>query len=219
MIRFFVCDFPFAQNEFLNGWVTEKMPNAWLARAVPIYAGAGDITDLVNEDSFVNCNNVSLAWAAVQRGHKRGEKPSRSDVREALRPHVQGCLAHVRRLNEDPAAYKAMITQSVLLKPGAGRGGFRGIFDTRMYRGIFDRAKAACEASGTAHRHSGRGVWGNSVWDQQQCVSICHVACYWFELQLLYVSYMMYGCRTSICVAMYWCVCFGLLARVVAQLS
>ena len=51
--KFVIC----AENHFLPGYVTEKIVNAMLARAIPIYLGAPDIVEHFNPKSFINVNS------------------------------------------------------------------------------------------------------------------------------------------------------------------
>ena len=43
------------ENTLYNGYITEKLTNAFLANAVPVYFGAPDVADYFNNNSFINC--------------------------------------------------------------------------------------------------------------------------------------------------------------------
>ena len=51
-------DFKFVvayEHEIVPGYITEKLTNAFLAAAVPIYIGAGDVARYFNPDAMVTC--------------------------------------------------------------------------------------------------------------------------------------------------------------------
>jgi len=53
--RFVIC----LENGREPGYVTEKIVNAFLAGAIPIYVGAPDVAVHFNERAFINCNDMS----------------------------------------------------------------------------------------------------------------------------------------------------------------
>lgn len=48
------------ENAALEGYVTEKLTNAYLAGAIPIYNGSPDVGRYFNEKSMINCNFISI---------------------------------------------------------------------------------------------------------------------------------------------------------------
>lgn len=54
--QFVIC----CENSCLSGYITEKIINAYLAGAIPIYKGAPDIENYFNSKSFLNANKLTL---------------------------------------------------------------------------------------------------------------------------------------------------------------
>ena len=54
------------ENTRASGYITEKIVNAFLAGAIPIYIGAPDIAAHFDPRSFVNCNELSLEECASE---------------------------------------------------------------------------------------------------------------------------------------------------------
>ena len=132
------------ENDFKKGQLTEKMVNALLAGAIPIYAGAPNIVDLVNTKSFIHCRAAHLPEFVWQG-------KSRAEVRELLRPQVKPCLARVRKMHTNRTAYEKMRYASVLMNRD-DESGHRGVFDLKRYRGMFVEAEARCRASNSTGR-------------------------------------------------------------------
>jgi len=53
--KFVIC----CENSIHPGYITEKLVNAMLARAIPIYFGAPDVVQHFNEKSFINVNSFN----------------------------------------------------------------------------------------------------------------------------------------------------------------
>lgn len=49
------------ENSAAPGYITEKIINAMLAKSIPIYVGAPDVSDTFNPRSFVNANDMDEA--------------------------------------------------------------------------------------------------------------------------------------------------------------
>lgn len=45
------------ENTVVNGYITEKLTNAFLAGSVPIYYGSPYVGDFFNNQSFINCHD------------------------------------------------------------------------------------------------------------------------------------------------------------------
>lgn len=71
------------ENSQHDGYVTEKLVNAYLANAVPIYWGATDVGTYFNSESMINCNDF-----------------------ESLRH----CAEYVHRVNLDDALYLSLLS-------------------------------------------------------------------------------------------------------------
>lgn len=48
-----------SENSIVNGYITEKLVDAFNAHTVPIYAGPNDVIDEFNPDAFINLNNFA----------------------------------------------------------------------------------------------------------------------------------------------------------------
>jgi hypothetical protein len=48
-----------AENSVIDGYITEKIFNCYLARTIPIYFGSKKITKYFNEDTFININDYN----------------------------------------------------------------------------------------------------------------------------------------------------------------
>ena len=62
-------DFKFViayEHEIEPGYITEKLTNAFLAAAVPIYIGAGDVTQYFNPDAMVTCSKDDFSSCIAQ---------------------------------------------------------------------------------------------------------------------------------------------------------
>lgn len=75
------------ENSTHLGYSTEKLVQAFAAKTVPIYWGDPDITSIFNENAFINCHNFRCLDEVIQE---------------------------VRRLDQDDAAYIAMLSQPAL---------------------------------------------------------------------------------------------------------
>ena len=72
------------ENSSSPGYITEKIMHAFAAHTIPIYWGAPDITEDFNPKAFINCH----AYQSINQ-----------------------VVAEIRRLDEDPQAYAAMLEE------------------------------------------------------------------------------------------------------------
>ena len=54
------------EHEVVPGYITEKLTNAFLAAAVPIYIGAGDVTRFFNPNAMVICSKEDVRSCIAQ---------------------------------------------------------------------------------------------------------------------------------------------------------
>jgi hypothetical protein len=66
------------ENTVMNGYITEKLTNAFLAHSVPIYYGAPDVGHYFNKQSFIDCRDFE---------------------------NIESCAAHVQRVSKDDSLY------------------------------------------------------------------------------------------------------------------
>lgn len=88
--RFVVC----FENTFASHYLTEKLLEAWVAGAVPIYGGASMAREWLNPDAFLQLEDASEAG-------------------------MDRLVARVLELDADPVAYEAMRALPLLRGPGA----------------------------------------------------------------------------------------------------
>jgi GR25 family glycosyltransferase involved in LPS biosynthesis len=53
------------QNSYNDGYITEKLFNCFFARTIPIYKGSPIISDFINQDSFVTCENFNNIYSIL----------------------------------------------------------------------------------------------------------------------------------------------------------
>ncbi|MGI9657834.1 MAG: glycosyltransferase family 10 domain-containing protein [Gaiellaceae bacterium] len=70
------------ENDSLNGYVTEKLINAMLAGAVPIYWGAPDVDEHFDERSFIDVGSFAS---------------------------INDCVEYVARVDQDPELYRSIL--------------------------------------------------------------------------------------------------------------
>lgn len=110
-----------AENDRKDGWVTEKIFNAVLAGAVPIYFGAPDIETYVNPARFINCNfDISELKAQPKGDFETLVKFTRTKYSVEL----DRCVEEVRRIDSNASALESILDQPAVLP---------GQFDLRSY--------------------------------------------------------------------------------------
>mgnify|MGYP003384864253 FL=1 len=72
--KFVIC----FENTVVSGYVTEKLTNAFLAHAVPIYYGAPDVSTYFNPNAFINCRDFDT---------------------------LDDCVVHVQEVNQNEELY------------------------------------------------------------------------------------------------------------------
>lgn len=100
------------ENQFENGYITEKIFNGVLGNTIPIYAGAPDIDKYLNTNRFVN---VKLNKTLVD--NLRANLPSQDRVAwvtEVLRPHLLPFIERIKKLDTDDNLYNNMIGEDFI---------------------------------------------------------------------------------------------------------
>jgi len=72
------------ENTLLSGYITEKIVSPMLAKSVPIYLGAPDISNHFNPKSFINVNGF---------------------------PSWQACLEFIKQVDTDPKLYETILQE------------------------------------------------------------------------------------------------------------
>ena len=108
----------------------EKMLNAKLANAIPIYWGPPDMEDHVDPKGFVHCNferpsGLMPAWCAEGGKELKGEALAKCTKRNedrithlreqmAVDPKVTKCIERIKELDQNDDKFKQAMTQSIL---------------------------------------------------------------------------------------------------------
>lgn len=64
----FIKDYKFSlcfENSFGDGYITEKIIEAFAAKTIPIYSGCKEINNYINENSYINVNNFNNFQEAI----------------------------------------------------------------------------------------------------------------------------------------------------------
>lgn len=102
-----------AEHDRKDGYVTEKIFNAMLAGAVPIYFGAPDIESHVNPARFINCNfDISEL-----KDQPTGDFESLvTFTRSKYSVEFDKCVEEVRRIDSNASAFEEMVNQPAVLQ-------------------------------------------------------------------------------------------------------
>ena len=116
------------ENKARPGYFTEKIVNAALANAVPIYWGAQDMADYINPKAFIHCKfpapklqmprwcavrNVELKGEAFRKCNEKNERLIAALAAE-MKTSAHDCIQQVLELEKDDAKYKAMLREPFL---------------------------------------------------------------------------------------------------------
>jgi len=93
-----------------NGFVTEKIMDAFYADTIPVYYGSPSVTEIFNKDAFINCSDYA----------------SFEEVIEVI-----------KELDQDDEKYLAMLRQPILVDPEFPERVVRGMEDYVRY--IFEQ--------------------------------------------------------------------------------
>mmetsp|Transcript_11513 Transcript_11513/g.15927 ORF Transcript_11513/g.15927 Transcript_11513/m.15927 type:complete len:187 (+) Transcript_11513:102-662(+) len=102
------------ENNYVPGYITEKLPNAVLANTVPIYFGAPDIYDYVNPKRFIRCDLDEGALRELRKMKFSSIDQREGWVRDKLGKGLKDCAEKVKAVDEDDELYKEMISQPFL---------------------------------------------------------------------------------------------------------
>lgn len=108
-------DYKFAitmENQFENGYITEKIFNGVLGDTIPIYAGAPDVDKYLNTKRFVN---VKLNKTLID--YLRVNLPSQNRVTwvtNVLRPHLLPFVEIIKKLDTNEKMYNSMIKEDLI---------------------------------------------------------------------------------------------------------
>lgn len=93
-----------------NGFITEKLTDAFYSDTIPVYYGSPNITDIFNKDAFINCADYD----------------SFDDV-----------IEKIKELDQDDEKYLAMLRQPILVDSGYAQRIFDDM--ERFVCSIFDQ--------------------------------------------------------------------------------
>lgn len=105
------------ENSQVDYYITEKMFNAKLAGAIPIYFGTKKILSMVNADAFIFCdvNIQHVNFDALVKKFNDSKYPIQDYLKQAIGPKFDSCIDAVRRVDTDDEAYLEMLRQPFLL--------------------------------------------------------------------------------------------------------
>lgn len=81
------------ENKYVDGYVTEKILNAFYSGAIPIFWGSSIVSILFNEKAFINVNNFSTFEACVDHVVNMTEKEIDQMMKEPI--YTNGDLIHL----------------------------------------------------------------------------------------------------------------------------
>lgn len=91
------------ENTYQSGYVTEKLPQAFASKTVPIYLGSPKVAQDFNEKAFINLNNFDSMDKAIEYIKKVDEDDEL--YLEMLRTPALLDAEHVSKLNESLDAF------------------------------------------------------------------------------------------------------------------
>lgn len=105
------------ENSNFPGYVSEKLLNAFLASAIPIYFGAENIFQYFNERAMIVCRVSNTETAVLRAAHKNNypmlkTKSAREIIDWAttiIEPSLDACLEQVEQVATDDEAYLQML--------------------------------------------------------------------------------------------------------------
>lgn len=98
------------ENKQIQGYVTEKLVNPFLAGSIPIYFGAPDVNKHFNPKRFINVNNFA---------------------------NFDACIDEVLRLDTDNDAYAAMLREPCLIGNKLDQQNFALFFGGQFYNELY----------------------------------------------------------------------------------
>lgn len=73
-----------------NGFITEKITDAFYSDTIPVYYGSPNVTDIFNKDAFINCSDYASFDAVIEK---------------------------IKELDQDDEKYLQMLRQPILVDP------------------------------------------------------------------------------------------------------
>lgn len=109
------------ENSHITGYVSEKILNAVLAGAIPVYFGAPDIFRYVNQRALIHCD-ISAEERQLLRANN--DKFNNSQPHESVRlahtlvgDAVKNCVAKIVAIDSDLNSYMKMLAEPLFDKP------------------------------------------------------------------------------------------------------
>lgn len=117
------------ENSNFPGYVSEKLLNAFLAQAVPIYFGAEDVSTYFNEHAMIVCRITAEETVVLRAAHRNNypmlaQKTDAAIVEWAISTvehSLRSCIDQAVRLANDSDAYLRMLTAHPLAQLRAER--------------------------------------------------------------------------------------------------
>jgi hypothetical protein len=107
------------ENNVMDGYVSEKIFNALLAGAIPIYFGTSEIERWINPARFINCNfGIDDLVARGKIGEMNNTEFEQLVIhtKTKYRVELEACVLKVKRLDQDTDAYRQVVQAPILLE-------------------------------------------------------------------------------------------------------
>lgn len=98
------------ENKALKGYITEKLINPMIARAIPIYLGAPDVGDYFNPKSFINVSSF---------------------------PNFQSCIEYVLKVDRDQELYNSILEEPFLYGNRIDKDLFSLYYGGKFYKDLY----------------------------------------------------------------------------------
>jgi hypothetical protein len=125
------------ENNADDGYMTEKILNAFLADTIPVYFGYSGIRNVFNPDRFIFCE---FPVDSLRRQNPEGTEGKVEWLKQAAGNELQKCIEQINSVNADPFLLKHMLMQPVFRN-----GEVPEDFDIKMIgakvRSLYERAR------------------------------------------------------------------------------
>jgi len=108
------------ENRRLNGYLTEKIINALLGGAIPIYFGAPDIGNFLNPKRFIHCDvdtTEVLKYSFPGGKEKAGKNPEPiiQFVKDKVGDKLIKCVERVKEIDQDDELFRSIVSEPILI--------------------------------------------------------------------------------------------------------
>jgi hypothetical protein len=101
------------ENNAEQGYLTEKILNAFLADAIPVYFGHPGIRNVFNPERFIFCEFPIESLRARNAEGERLNKDKAEWLKDVARNELESCVAHIKMVERDTDLFKYMLRQPI----------------------------------------------------------------------------------------------------------